>query len=279
MPDLPKRFVDRAKPALRKYQKIIGSAHTRDVNESDTAVIVSDFLNDVLGYDKYRDVTTEFAIRSTFCDLAVTLDGHVQYLIEVKSIGTDLKDNHLKQAVDYGANQGVEWIVLTNAAVWQVHRIRFEQPIQHERVFEVDLLDANARPLELLQKLYLISREAANAGAIDEYWRRKEATSRYVLAQLILSDESARTLRRRLRRLFDGISVSEEEIEQVLRTEVLKRDALEGEKAEEAARLVRRAERRRARAASDRLVGGTAPLVTPRAAPPPGQHVPHATPA
>ena len=65
---------------------MLESARTRDVNESDTAVIVSDFLTDVLGYDKYEDVTTEFAVRSTFCDLAVKRGGHVQYLIEVKPL-------------------------------------------------------------------------------------------------------------------------------------------------------------------------------------------------
>lgn len=46
---------------------------TRDVNESDTCVIISDFLADVLGYDKYGEVTTEFAIRSiTIADLLRT---------------------------------------------------------------------------------------------------------------------------------------------------------------------------------------------------------------
>jgi hypothetical protein len=51
---MSKRFVDRAKAQLRRYQKIIESARARDVGESDTCVIVSDFLSDVLGYDKIR---------------------------------------------------------------------------------------------------------------------------------------------------------------------------------------------------------------------------------
>ena len=53
-------------------------------------------------------------IRSTFCDLAVKLDGHLAFLIEVKAIGLELKEQFVKQAVDYAANQGVEWVVLTN---------------------------------------------------------------------------------------------------------------------------------------------------------------------
>lgn len=84
---ISKRFLDRAKQHLRRYQKILKDAQARDVNESDTVVIVSDMLADLFGYDKYSDVTTEFCIRSTFCDVAIKLNGELRFLIEVKSIG------------------------------------------------------------------------------------------------------------------------------------------------------------------------------------------------
>src|SRR6185312_14400907 len=130
-----KRFVDRAKPALRRYQKAFESAKSRDVNESDTRVIISDFVADVLGFDKYSEVTTELAIKSTFCDLAIKFRGKLKFLIECKSAGTNLKDNHLRQATDYAANEGVEWVLLTNGPEWHVHRMRFEQPIRTDEVF------------------------------------------------------------------------------------------------------------------------------------------------
>jgi predicted type IV restriction endonuclease len=122
-----KRFLDRARPALRRYRKVLDSARKRDVNESDTSVIVNDMLTELLGYDKYNDITTEFAVRSTFCDLAIKCDGRVQYLIEVKPIGAELKELYLRQAIEYGAREGIEWIILTNGVLWQAHRIRFEQ--------------------------------------------------------------------------------------------------------------------------------------------------------
>lgn len=243
-----KRFVDRARPALRRYQKILESAKKRDVNESDTSVIVSDMLTDILGYDKYHEVTTELSVRSTFCDLAIKIQGRLQYLIEVKSIGTDLKDTHLRQAIEYGSREGIEWVLLTNGHLWQAHRIRFEQPIDHDLVFELDLLRDDNKVPQLLEKLYLISREAGNASAIDLYWQSKEATSRYVLAQLLLSEDVLRVIRRRLRSLFKGTKISAEELSTVLQLEVMKRDALEGDKAEAAEKTVKRAVRRRRRA-------------------------------
>src|SRR5881394_3189095 len=109
----------------------------------------TDFLSDILGYDKYSEITTEFSIRSTFCDLALKMGGEILYLIEVKSVGTDLRDNHLKQAVDYAANQGVEYVLLTNGVIWQVYRVRFEQPINHDLVLTIDLLDPSTKFAQL----------------------------------------------------------------------------------------------------------------------------------
>jgi hypothetical protein len=245
---ISKRFVDRAKKRLRRYQRLLESARTRDVNESDTVVIVTDFLHDVLGYDKYTEITSEFSVRSTFCDLALRIGGELVYLIEVKSAGTDLRDNHLRQAVDYAANQGIETVMLTNGVIWQVYRVRFEQPISHDLILSIDLLDPAQKAAKLVQDLYLISREGTNASDLDRYCKQREATSRYVVSQLLLTDPFLRLLRREIRKVSSGISVTTEHLAALLRNEVIKRDALEGEKAAAAGRLIKRAARRRLRA-------------------------------
>jgi len=247
---ISKRFLDRAKKHLRHYQRILGEAQSRDVNESDTVVIVSDMLADIFGYDKYADVTTEFCIRSTFCDLAVKVNGQARFLIEVKSIGTDLKANHLRQAVDYGAKQGTEWVILTNGAIWQAHRIKFDKPIDSDEVFTLDLLDPSVKTAELLIKLHLLSKEASSNAEIGKYWMQKEATSRFVLAQLFMDDDILRTLRRELRAISSDVKVSVEDLRDLVRNEVIKRELLEGDKAASAEALVRKAARRQARAKS-----------------------------
>src|SRR5262245_41150840 len=110
MAPVPARVADRIRSALKKYQPILAAAKQRDVNESDTVVIVTDVLQEVFGYDKYAEITSEHAIRCTYCDLAIKIDSKLSLLIEVKAIGLDLKDNHIKQAVDYAANQGCDWV-------------------------------------------------------------------------------------------------------------------------------------------------------------------------
>lgn len=264
---ISKRFLDRARTSLRKYQKLFESARARDVNESDTTVIISDFLAEVLGWDKYSEVTTEFAIRSTFCDLALKVDGRPAFLIEVKSVGTDLRDNHLRQAIDYAANAGIEWVILTNGIAWQAHRMRFEKPIAADEVFSIDLLDPLCKPATLLEKLYLISRDAVNASAMAKFWQQKEATSRYVIAQLVLSDAIVSAMRRHLKRQYTGLKVTEADLRHRLLEEVLKRDVLEGERAAAAQRLVRRTERRRQKS-QEQVAQPAATAVAPAAATP-----------
>jgi len=41
------------------------------VSEADTITLVKDLLSEVLGYDKYAELTSEHSIRGTYCDLAI----------------------------------------------------------------------------------------------------------------------------------------------------------------------------------------------------------------
>jgi hypothetical protein len=271
-----KRFLDRARKNLRKYQKAFAAARSRDVGESDTCVIISDFLADVLGYDKYSEVTTEFAIRSTFCDLAIKVNGRLHFLIEVKAIGTELKDIHARQATDYAANEGVDWVLLTNGAQWKAYRLRFEKPIQVHEAFGIDLLSPSVKPNQLLEKLYLISKEAGGGSAMESYYRQQDAKSRYMVGQLLLTDHVLKATRRELRRLFPGVRATTAELAELLRTEVIKRDVLEGERAQSAEKAVRRGTRRRLRekagADDQESVPSSGTAAAPERQPTPGQH-------
>src|SRR5690606_26386826 len=113
-------------------QPILAAVKSRDIGEADTVTIVKDLLADVFGYDKYAELTSEYSIRGTFCDLATKIDGALQTLIEVKAIGLELKDHHVKQAIDYAANQGVDWVLLTNGVQWRVYHVIFAKPIGQE---------------------------------------------------------------------------------------------------------------------------------------------------
>lgn len=248
MPNVPSKVSDRISTCLKRFQPILQSAKTRDVNESDTVIIVTDILSEVFGYDKYAEITSEHAIKGTFVDLAIKLDNTLQFLIEVKAIGIDLKESHSKQAVDYAANQGVDWVALTNGVMWKVYKIHFTKPIEQELVMEFDLLQINPRKDEDVQLLYHLAKEGWMRSSLGEYHAQRQALSRFFMGAMILTDTVLDVVRRELRRVSPDVKIDTEQIRAVLMQEVIKREVLEGEKAEDAKRKINKASSKALRA-------------------------------
>ena len=259
MPTIPTRVADRLRTGLKGFQTIVQTAKTRDVNESDTAVIIRDMLSDVFGYDKYSEITSEYAVKGTFCDLATKIDGKIQALIEIKAVGTELKDSHTRQAIDYAVNEGTEWVVLTNAVRWRIYRVVFGKPIDQELVLEFDLLGLNNKKDEDLEKIFLLAKEGWNKSALEEFETYRQALSRFVVAATLTTDPILRLVRRQLRNLAPDAKLDVDQIRTVLVQEVLKRDVIEGEKAEEARKRVSRASKPRRSKVSDEAPAQTAP--------------------
>jgi hypothetical protein len=260
MAALPKKASERIAAGLKRFQPILATAKSRDVNESDTVVIIADLLQDIFGYDKYSEITSEHMIKGTFCDLAVKLQGALALLIEVKAIGLELKEQHVKQAVDYAANQGCEWVALTNGYVWRVYRVIFGKPIENEIVVEFDLLAMNPRNPDHLELLGLLSKEGWQKARLGDYASQKQALSKFTLGALILSDSTLDVLRREIRRLSPEVRIEISEIRSALEADVIKREVLEGEKADLARKQVAKAAGRPLRAA--KTFEELAPVIT-----------------
>ncbi|NLF85051.1 MAG: GNAT family N-acetyltransferase [Lentisphaerae bacterium] len=180
------------------------------------------------------EVTSELAIRGTYCDLALRVGDKVEYLIEAKAIGIDLKDAHMKQACDYGANHGVQWVALTNGIVWRIYRIRFEQPINFDLVCTFDFLSLNPRDEKDQELLFLIAKEGLDKKAREDYYEKVQSVNRYVIGNLILAEPVLAVLRRELKRLADGMKIDVEDVEKIVKAEVLKREIVEGDEADSA---------------------------------------------
>ncbi len=254
---LPGKAADRIRASLKRFQPVLIAAKARDINESDTVVIVTDLLHELLGYDKYSEITSEHMIRSTFCDLAVNLDGSLAFLLEVKAIGHELKDNHVKQAVDYAANKGCEWVGLTNGVTWRTYKVVFSKPIQHELVVEFDLLQLSHRDSEHVEIIGLLAKEGWQKARLGEYHSHRQALSRFALGAVLLAEPVLDVIRRELRRATPGLKVDEEEIRGILTGEVIKREVLEGDKAAAAQRQIAKAGGRTLRKAREAIDDAT----------------------
>ena len=232
MATIPKGVTDRLAKETRRFQRILKTAKDRDINESDTVVIITDMLSSLFGFDKYAEITSEYAIRGTFCDLAVKVDGNVKYLIEVKAIGLDLKETHLRQAVGYGVQHGIQWVVLTNGIVWELYRIKFERPVDYDLLCTFNILEMNARKKEYQDILFLLCKEGLSKDVIEEYHEHIKSVNKYVIGAILQADVGLNMLRRELRRVSPGISVDTDEIQAIILSDVLKREVVEGKLAD-----------------------------------------------
>jgi Type I restriction enzyme R protein N terminus (HSDR_N) len=238
---IPKKAQDRLVAGLKRYQPIVGKLGERDISEADTVTVIKDMLTDLFGYDKYAELTSEQQIRGTFCDLAIRVEGKIYYLAEVKSAGTNLNDNHLRQAVNYGAHQGIEWIILSNAIEWRIYRIKFGQPIDWEEVFTFDICKLSSRSVDDLGKLFMLCRESISSDALADYHRQAQILNRYVVAELMQSEAVVGSVRRELRRHFENVKVTDADILAILTNDVMKRDTLDGDQPKAAKAAVKKA--------------------------------------
>lgn len=262
MSNTPTKVATRIKDAIKRFQPLIEQAKARDIGEADTSTLVKDVLAEVFGYDKYTEITAEYQIKGTYCDLAIKMDGKIVLLIEVKAVNLELKESQIKQAVDYAANQGVEWVVLTNAQTWNLYKISFGQPISNELLMSINMSALNHKNEEDIDSLYLLSREAQGKSLLEEYLEQRQALSRFSIGVIILSEPVLSVIRRELKKISPDVRIDIEEIAAVLSHEVIKREILEGEKAVEAKKKLTKAINKALKAKIERSSPSEAATVT-----------------
>lgn len=238
MSNIPAVVSKRLIASVPKFKKILINAREKDVNESDTVTIITDMLEEIFGFDKYTEVTREFAIQGTYCDLAIKTSKKIEYLIEVKAIGLELNDKHLKQAVNYASREGIKWVVLTNGIIWEMHRVTLDDKVQNEKIFTFDLTEINPKKNDQQELLFLLCKRGVEKDLIDDYYEYRQSVNRHTIGALLLTDTVTSVIRRELRKLKQGIKVEIDEIADLLKSEVIKREIIESEAGIEANKQV-----------------------------------------
>jgi hypothetical protein len=150
----------------------------------------------------------------------------------------------------------VDWVLLTNGVRWCVYHVFFTRPINQELVVDIDFSSVSAKAAGDMDTLYLWCKEGWQKSALGEFHSQKQALSRFFLGAMILSDTVLDVVRRELRRVSPDVRIDVEQIRTVLVNEVLKREVMEGEKADEARKKINRAANKALRA-----TGAKAPKV------------------
>ncbi|MBI5856795.1 MAG: type I restriction enzyme HsdR N-terminal domain-containing protein [Sphingobacteriales bacterium] len=197
--------------ALKSYAKKYLQGNVTELDESGTRLMINTFLTDVLGYVPITEVKTEYMIRGTYADYVIQLKDVRQFLVEVKALSFALSDKHLRQAINYGANEGIEWALLTNGKCFEFYKILFNKPIESRKVFSLDLSDqSQLKPcIEVIQ--YIHKDSVSNKG-LNLLWNKTCALDPLNVAGLLLATPVTNFIKRTLKKKFKN-KFSDEEIQ------------------------------------------------------------------
>jgi len=127
--------------------------------------------------------------------------------------------------------------------------VLFTRPIQTELVVDIDFSVLNSRSEADIELLYLWCKEGWQRSALGDFHTQKQALSRFFLGAMVLSDSVLEVIRRELRRVSPDVRIDIDQIRTVLANEVIKREVMEGEKADEAKKKIAKAVSKATRAA------------------------------
>jgi hypothetical protein len=218
---------DRIRSQMKRMMKPISDLVARDANEGDTRLVVTDILTEGLGFDKYADLTTEYLVKGEFADYGLRVDQQLVAFLETKRATTKLSTKHLRQVEMYALNEGVEWVILTNGARWQVYHVGVApgMPVLVELALDIDLMSQETVN-QKADGLFFVTKEAFKRHLIDEVWKEKVARSPRSLAAVILSDPVIDSVRKELRRRT-GHQVDPGAVAKLIRESVIREDCLD----------------------------------------------------
>jgi len=207
--------VNQVQKNLKKFITILQAASQKDINESDTSNIINDILGEVLGYDKFFDITTEYKIRGQYADYGIRINNKIHAFIEVKAINITLNQNHLFQVASYAVHEGVDWAILTNGNVWQLYRIENTKPIKQTLVTTIDLFDKDQRLPDKSTAFAIFHKKSLISGYIEKLWKEKTCVNPDTLKKILKSKAGVDFLRAQIKRQ-SGYRVDSERIQKML---------------------------------------------------------------
>lgn len=183
---------------LKEYKKRYLHKRYSELDESATRLMVNSLLTEVLGYTELEDIKTEYQIRGEYADYVIQLARKKHFVVEVKAVQLDLNEKHLRQSISYAANEGIDWIILTNGWQIEVYKMIFSKPINTKLLFKLNLND----PIDFKkapQSLILLSKRSILNNELNNFWHRFDALESHNLAKNLYSVEAIRLLKRMLK--------------------------------------------------------------------------------
>jgi hypothetical protein len=184
--------------ALKAYRKDFLDGSLKELDESGTRIMINRFLSEVLGYKQLEEIKTEYMIKGTYADYVIQVNKTRHFLVEVKALSFQLSEKHLRQTVNYGANEGIEYALLTNGRNFEFYKIIFAQPISSHLIFAIDLSDLSSLK-QAANQLQHLHKESVVKNSFKPLWNKCEATDPYNIAGILCSDAVLKSIKKLIR--------------------------------------------------------------------------------
>lgn len=155
--------------------------------------------------------------------------------------------------MEYGAHKGIEWVVLTNGAIWRVYKIHFTQPIDQTLVFEIDLTQPAVKLPQLVECFSILSREVFSQLSMTMFYQQKQITGKYTIAALLQSSSMIGAIRKELKKIDSKVKIEDEDIKSLLINDILKRELIDSDEGKQAAEFLKKIEKAAARAKAKKV--------------------------
>lgn len=188
--------------SLKSYRKDFLDGSLKELDESGTRLMINRFLSDVLGYKQLEEIKTEYMIKGTYADYVIQVNTTRHFLVEVKALSFQLSEKHLRQTVNYGANEGIEYALLTNGRNFEFYKIIFAQPISSRLIFSLDISDA-AGLKNAASHLQHLHKESVVKNSFKPLWNKCEATDPYNIAGIICSDAVLKCIKKMIKSRYN----------------------------------------------------------------------------
>jgi len=186
-----KKFED----AYKSYRKKYIVKKYSELDESATRIMINSFLTDVLGYIELEEIKTEYAIRGTYADYVIQLKKKQHIIIEVKSVQLNLTEKHIRQAINYASNEGIDWVLLTNGKNFQLYRVIFGKPVTYKEIFNYDIGDIKEFKASI-NDIEFLCKKCVSSGDLEKFWKRHQATEPQNLCKYLYKPEVIRFLKK-----------------------------------------------------------------------------------
>ena len=196
--------------AVKAYRKQYLDGRITELDESGTRIMINGFLADVLGYKPLEEIKTEYMIKGTYADYVVQIEKTRHFLVEVKALSFQLSEKHLRQTINYGANEGIEYALLTNGKCFQFYKILFEKPIDSRLLFSFDLSDPNDYN-KAVHYLQYLTKDSVIKSGFAGLWNQCQAADPYNIAGILCSeaviDLIIKLIKQKHNEKFDGDTI------------------------------------------------------------------------